>query len=52
LGEVLSGIRPGREADDEITVYKSTGSAFEDAVTAKLVYDAAIAAGAGVTLDL
>jgi len=52
LGEVLSGVRPARETDDEITVYKSTGSAFEDAVTARLVYDAAIAAGAGVTLDL
>jgi ornithine cyclodeaminase/alanine dehydrogenase-like protein (mu-crystallin family) len=52
LGEVLSGIRPGRETADEITVYKATGSAFEDAVVARMVYDAAVAAGAGVSLDL
>jgi ornithine cyclodeaminase/alanine dehydrogenase-like protein (mu-crystallin family) len=52
LGEVLSSVRPGRESDDEITVYKSTGSAFEDAVVARMVYDAAIAAGAGISLDL
>jgi len=33
-------------------VYKSTGSAFEDAVVARMIYDAAIAAGTGVSLDL
>ncbi len=52
LGEVLAGMRPGRRSDDEITVYKSTGSAFEDAVVARLVHDAALAAGAGTTVDL
>jgi alanine dehydrogenase len=52
LGDVLAGRRPGRETDDEITVYKSTGNAFEDAVVARLVYDAALAAGAGTVVDL
>lgn len=52
LGAVLAGLRPGRETEDEITVYKSTGSGFEDAVTARMVYDAAIAAGAGTDVDL
>jgi alanine dehydrogenase len=52
LGEVLTGLRPGRRADDEVTAYKSTGSAFEDAVVARMVYDAAIAAGVGTTLEL
>ena len=52
LGAVLAGLRPGRQSADEITVYKSTGSAFEDAVTARLVYDAAVAAGAGTAVDL
>jgi len=52
LGEVLAGLKPGRQTDDEITVYKSTGIAFEDAVVARLIYDAAIAAGAGTALDL
>jgi ornithine cyclodeaminase/alanine dehydrogenase-like protein (mu-crystallin family) len=52
LGEVLAGVRPGRENDDEITVYKSTGSGFEDAVTARMVYDAARAAHVGTELEL
>jgi ornithine cyclodeaminase/alanine dehydrogenase-like protein (mu-crystallin family) len=52
VGEVLAGTRPGRVAEDEITVYKSTGHAVEDAATARLVYDRARAEGAGVTLPL
>ena len=52
LGAVLEGLAPGRQSAGEITVYKSTGSAFEDAVTARLVYDAAVASGAGTAIDL
>ncbi len=52
VGEVLAGTRPGRVSEDEITVYKSTGHAVEDAATARLVYDRARAEGAGVTLPL
>jgi ornithine cyclodeaminase/alanine dehydrogenase-like protein (mu-crystallin family) len=52
VGEVLSGKRPGRTSREEITLYKSTGHAVEDAVTARLVYDAARAAGVGVSLSL
>ncbi len=52
LGEVLAGTRPGRGSPEEVTVYKSTGVAFEDVVVARLVYDAARAAGAGVSIDL
>jgi alanine dehydrogenase len=52
LGEVIAGVKPGRQTDGEITVYKSTGIAFEDAVVARLVYDAAVATGAGTTLDI
>ncbi len=39
VGEVLSGSRPGRRSDQEVTVYKSTGHAVEDAAAARLVYD-------------
>jgi ornithine cyclodeaminase/alanine dehydrogenase-like protein (mu-crystallin family) len=49
---VLAGTRPGRTSADEITVYKSTGHAVEDAATARLVYDRARAEGAGTTLTL
>jgi ornithine cyclodeaminase/alanine dehydrogenase-like protein (mu-crystallin family) len=52
VGEVLAGTRPGRTSQDEITVYKSTGHAVEDAATARLVYDRARAEGVGVTLPL
>ena len=52
LGEVLAGVRRGRQSESEITVYKATGVAFEDAVTSRIVYDAAVAAGAGRTVDL
>ncbi len=52
VGEVLAGTRPGRLSQDEITLYKSTGHAVEDAATARLVYDRAIAEGAGVSLAL
>jgi ornithine cyclodeaminase/alanine dehydrogenase-like protein (mu-crystallin family) len=52
VGEVLAGTRPGRQSEDEITIYKSTGHAVEDAATARLVYDRAKAEGAGVSLPL
>jgi alanine dehydrogenase len=52
VGEVLAGTRPGRLSDDEITIYKSTGHAVEDAAAARIVYDRAKADGAGVTLTL
>jgi alanine dehydrogenase len=47
LGEVLAGTRPGRTSDRELTVYKSTGHAVEDAAAAHLVYRRARATGTG-----
>jgi ornithine cyclodeaminase/alanine dehydrogenase-like protein (mu-crystallin family) len=52
IGEVLAGTRPGRLSRDEITIYKSTGHAVEDAAAARLVYDRAKAEGAGISLQL
>lgn len=52
LGEALAGTRPGRRTPEEITVYKSVGHAVEDAAAARLVYDRAVAAGAGVTITI
>jgi len=43
LGEVVSGAKPGRESEDEITLYKSVGVAVEDIAAADLVYRRAIA---------
>ena len=52
VGEVIAKTRPGRRSPEEITLYKSTGHAVEDAATARLVYDRARQLGAGVRLPL
>lgn len=41
IGDIVAGKLPGRRSHDEITVFCSTGLAIQDAVTAKLAYDAA-----------
>ena len=45
LGEVVSGSKPGRQSDDETTLYKSVGVAIEDIRSADLVYRRALTAG-------
>ncbi|MCI0436815.1 MAG: ornithine cyclodeaminase family protein [Gemmatimonadetes bacterium] len=45
LGAVLDGLERGRRDATEITVFKSLGLAVEDAVAARLIWDAANAAG-------
>lgn len=52
LGEVVLGRRPGRHADDAITIFKSLGMAVEDVVAADLVLRRAIETGAGTELTL
>jgi ornithine cyclodeaminase/alanine dehydrogenase-like protein (mu-crystallin family) len=39
------GLKPGRQAPDEITLYKSVGVAVQDVVSADLVYRKAVQAG-------
>lgn len=50
IGRVISGDHPGRTSAEEITVYKSTGHAMEDAAAARLVLDLAVARGVGMRL--
>ena len=38
VGEVVSGAKPGRHSDDEVTLFKSLGLAVEDVATAELVH--------------
>ena len=52
VGEVIAGTKPGRRSADELTLYKSTGIAVEDAATAGLVYERALREGAGTRLPL
>jgi alanine dehydrogenase len=52
LGEIIAGLKKGRERADEITVFTSTGLAIQDAVTANLAYDKAVARGLGMRIRL
>jgi ornithine cyclodeaminase/alanine dehydrogenase-like protein (mu-crystallin family) len=52
LGEALSGRKPGRACDNQITAYKAMGAAMEDMVAAQLVYGKAKARGAGHHLTI
>ena len=52
VGEVLAKKKPGRQSAEEITLYKSTGHAVEDAAVARLVYDRARQQGVGTRLSL
>ena len=51
LGEVLAGTHPGRTSAAEITVYGGIGLAFQDAVAAWAVYEAARRRGVGREID-
>jgi len=42
IGEVALGLKPGRQSEDEITLFKSVGVAVEDVAAADLVYQRAI----------
>jgi alanine dehydrogenase len=48
IGEVITGKKPGRTSDTEITVFDSTGIALQDSATVPLEYERAVAAGVGV----
>lgn len=38
LGEILLGTKPGRQSDEEITLFDSTGMAIQDNTTAEKIY--------------
>ena len=52
IAEVVSGKRPGRRSDDEITYYKSVGVPIQDLVTARHIERLAIAAGKGTEIEI
>ena len=52
LGELVTGERPGRTDDTQLTLYKSVGVAVQDAAAAALVLDAARRRGIGVEINL
>ena len=48
----MAGTRLGRSSPQDITLYKSVGVAVQDAVAARLVYDAALKQGLGQEVSL
>lgn len=52
LGEVLTGAKPGRTSEDEITLFKSIGVAIEDVAVAALAYEKAAGQGAGTVVEM
>lgn len=52
LGEIVAGRKRGRTTPDEITIFDSTGMALQDAAAAIAVYEKALAAGRGMSVNL
>ena len=52
LGEVVAGLKPGREKPDQTTLFDSTGLAVQDLAVAGMIYDRALERGVGISLDL
>ena len=50
LAAVVAGRHPGRGAANDVTLFKSLGLGVEDLAAASIVYDRAVAAGAGRTV--
>ena len=50
--EVVAGLASGRQTEDAITIFDSTGLAIQDLALAKAVVTSAEAAGVGIELDL
>jgi len=51
LGQLVAGKTPGRTGDEEITVFKTTGNAVMDVVTAQRIYENALKQGIGNIIE-
>ena len=51
LGEIVAGKKPGRESEEEITIFDSTGMALQDVAAAAILYENAEKHGAGFRLS-
>ena len=47
IGEMITGAKPGRESDEEVTIFKSVGLSIQDISAAHYVYRRALEEGAG-----
>jgi len=51
IGEILLGQKPGRENDEEVTIFDSTGMAIQDNTTATKIYRNAIETKVGAFFE-
>lgn len=51
IGEILLGTKPGRENDEEVTIFDSTGMAIQDNTAATKIYRNAIERGIGTFFE-
>lgn len=52
IGHIAAGLKPGRENDEQVTVFCSTGLAVQDCLTAKIAYDAAVQQKIGRSMQI
>jgi ornithine cyclodeaminase len=52
LGEVIAGIRPGRTAREQVTLFESQGMAIQDLVIAEALMRKAREQGVGSEVDI
>ena len=51
LGDVVAGTAPGRETDDEVTLFDSGGTGIETVAAAHMLYERAVEKGLGERID-
>ncbi|WP_335999100.1 ornithine cyclodeaminase family protein [Halorientalis halophila] len=51
LGEVVAGVEPGRESDEDVTLFDSGGTAIETVAAAHMLYERAVENDLGETLE-
>ncbi|MFX0070095.1 MAG: ornithine cyclodeaminase family protein [Candidatus Hermodarchaeota archaeon] len=51
IGDIITGKKPGRKTEKEITIFKSVGISAQDVAVAKLVYDRAKKEGIGQEIE-
>ncbi|MGP7818606.1 hypothetical protein [Niallia sp. 01092] len=52
LGDIIKGMKAGRENDQELTIFISVGIAAMDVIVAKKIYNRAIELGVGQKVSI
>lgn len=52
LGDVATGTKAGRLAEEDVTLFNSVGTGLQDLAIGRLLYDAALSQGIGTHVEL